>query len=370
MGKIGQTNLSLKWSFLAVYLPLCCLLSFLGTLGIAFGTNALQDFYITSLEKTMSDPNKNLFYFIISNAQFLLIPLWILGCVALTGLIFYHRELKKPISLLLYASKKISDNELDFTIGYKKQNELGQLCSAFEEMRQSLEKNNREMWRSLDERKRLNSAFSHDLRTPLTVLRGYQEFLEEYIPLGKIPEEKLMSVLSMMGGQIRRLEQYTDKMGALHRLEDIRPDISEISAGELRDCLRQSASFIRGEKLFDFHFYSDKEQLRTDVSLITEVFENLISNSARYAESKITANAAITDGKLTVTVTDDGPGFPVESLALVPEPFYRGDSEPDSAHLGLGLYICRVICTKFDGDLSVSNTQDGSRVTAEFILES
>ncbi len=66
------------------------------------------------------------------------------------------------------------------------------LCMAFDEMRQTLYENNREMWRSLEERKRLNSAFSHDLRTPLTVLRGYTDFLEKYIPSGKVSEQKLL----------------------------------------------------------------------------------------------------------------------------------------------------------------------------------
>ena len=81
-------------------------------------------------------------------------------------------------------------------------------------MRSALYESNRQLWRSLEERKRLNAAFSHDLRTPLTVLRGYADFLEKYIPGGRIPEKKLLEVLGMMNGQIVRLEHYTQKMSA------------------------------------------------------------------------------------------------------------------------------------------------------------
>lgn len=115
-------------------------------------------------------------YDFLSFLQFLLIPTWILFSVYLTGRLFYSRELKTPIHLLLNASKRIADNQLEFKLEYDKPNEFGILCRAFDEMRSALYDSNRQLWRSLEERKRLNAAFSHDLRTPLTVLRGYADF--------------------------------------------------------------------------------------------------------------------------------------------------------------------------------------------------
>lgn len=56
-----------------------------------------------------------------------------------------------------------------------KEDELGKLCASFEKMRQALQESNDEMWRQMEERNRLNAAFSHDLRTPLTVLKGQSE---------------------------------------------------------------------------------------------------------------------------------------------------------------------------------------------------
>lgn len=72
----------------------------------------------------------------------------------------------------------IADNDLDFSIGYGKQDELGQLCRAFETMRGELVKNDRYMWGLVEERKKINASIAHDLRTPITVIKGYSEYLD------------------------------------------------------------------------------------------------------------------------------------------------------------------------------------------------
>lgn len=396
MGKIKK--LSIKWCFL-IYLPFCFIMVFLGSMGIGIATNALQDWYrkihseeqlyayftpeyeiyfdengiprdkyiITDL-RPVAEKKYIIIYFIISNAQFILIPLWVIFCVAVTGIIFYNRELKKPISILMDASKKISENQLDFQIDYKNQNELGMLCNAFEDMRKALDENNREMWHSLEERKRLNSAFSHDLRTPLTVLRGYNEFLQKYN--SQISEEKLMNVLSKMNMQIQRLENYTYKMSAVQKLEDVIPELSEVSAESLKENLSESGKLICKDKDFLFNFNADEiNTIILDTELVSEVYENLLSNAVRYAESRITADIKISDKKLIISVSDDGRGFSEKALKLASEPFFRGDTEQNSSHSGLGLYICRIICGKSGGTLKISNTENGAKVTAEFIFQ-
>ena len=100
-----------------------------------------------------------------------------------------------------------------------KEDELGKLCASFEKMRQALQESNDEMWRQMEERKRLNAAFSHDLRTPLTVLKGQSELLRQYDP--KMTAEKVSDTSEMMHRHIIRLEEYVHTMGELQRLEDI-----------------------------------------------------------------------------------------------------------------------------------------------------
>lgn len=378
------------------YLPFCLIAAVLGTYIIGFGTNDLQDWYInrhsdislfdgiayeisilqenqaevksfSAASESISYSNLRYFivYWIISDAQIILIPAWVIFCIAMAGLIFYNRELKKPIDILLDASRKIADNQLDFRVEYEKQDELGMLCTAFDDMRSALYENNLEMWRSLEERKRLNSAFSHDLRTPLTVLRGYTDFLEKYIPDGKVTEEKLLSVISMMNGQISRLEHYTQKMNAVQRLEDIVPNAHDISEEELLAALSETGKMICGDD-FRMNRTPAHKTITVDTELVMQVYENLISNAIRYAEKSVVLNCSISEDILTISVLDDGKGFTEEALKNAAQPFFRDEKEPDKTHFGLGLYICRILCEKCGGTLTVENHENGGMVTAEF----
>ena len=395
MDKIEKKRHSLKWSMIR-YTPYCLIAAVIGTFIIGFGTNDVQSWYInrhsdihlyTSIGYAISMLQENqvevenhsaaradisfsnLKYFIgfwiISYAQVILIPAWVIFCVAMAGAAFYNQELKKPIALLIDASRQIADNQLDFKIEYAKQNELGMLCTAFDDMRSALYDNNLEMWHSLEERKRLNSAFSHDLRTPLTVLRGYTDFLEKYIPDGKITEEKLLSVISMMNGQISRLEHYTQKMNAVQKLEDIVPNAHDIPEEELFAALSETGRMICGDD-FQMNGAPTHKTIAVDTELVMQVYENLISNAIRYAEKSVVVNCSISEDILTISVLDDGKGFTEEALKNAAQPFFRDEKEPDKTHFGLGLYICRILCEKCGGTLTVENYENGGMVTAKF----
>ena len=401
MGKIKKKRYSLKWS-LALYIPFCMAAAFLGAFVIGFATNDLQVWYRARHPEIWSYPDKvyethinqdgveadfmvvmdaenNLSvysyrgdrrylitYWIISNAQVLLVPIWMFLCFAVTGIIFYNNDLKKPINILLDASRKISENQLDFKVEYKKRNELGMLCASFDEMRSALYENNREMWRSLEERKRLNSAFSHDLRTPLTVLKGYADFLEKYVPDGKVTDEKLLSVISMMNGQISRLEHYTQKMNAVQKLEDIVPNIHTVSAPDLLTNLSETGRLICGDG-FRFITSQDAQTVSIDTELVMQVYENMISNAVRYAKNSVEVRCCISESLLTISVFDDGTGFTEEALKHASQPFFRDEKEPDKTHFGLGLYISRILCEKCGGRLTIQNHENGGQVTAEFV---
>lgn len=387
MGKIKKH--SLKWSFVKYITP-CIIASILGILIIGHGTNYLQEWYRSQYADEMEQKFKKyaviefsnyrlfeieivkqketMIYWIISNAQAVLMPLWTLFCVWITGMIFYSRELKVPIDRLMDASRKISENQLDFKIEYNNPNELGRLCNAFDDMRQALYENNREMWHSLEERKRLNSAFSHDLRTPLTVLKGYNDFLEKYA--GKVSEDKIKEILAKMNTQINRLESYTYKMSALQKLEDIVPESAKINSDALRENLAESGKYICKDKQFSIHFQSDTDKLYIDSEIVMEVYGNILSNAERYAKRYVRTYIFVMEDTLKIAVYDDGDGFSEKALQLAKEPFYRDDKEQNSLHFGLGLYICKIICEKCGGSIEISNSEDGGKVTATFFCGS
>lgn len=320
--------------------------------------------YITDTRKAAGEKELKIFL-LISYAQFLFIPLWVILCIGVTLNIFYNREFKKPISILLNASKKISDNELDFSIDYDRNNEFGNLCNAFEKMRKSVYENNIKLWRNIEERKKLNSAFSHDLRTPLTVLKGYAEILSSYGD--NLPEEKVGEIIAKMNCQIKRLEDYTYKMTSVQKLEDIVPEIKKCDTKSLETELFENGKFICKDKNFDFCFSSDTESIFADVQIINEIYENLLSNSIRYAKNSVAANISISNDILEITVSDDGKGFSEEALKNAVQPFYR-DSDKGN-HFGLGLYIVKILSEKCGGSVKITNTEKGARIISEILLE-
>lgn len=121
---------------------------------------------------------------------------------------FYKKKLSKPIKLLTNAYHKIEANDLDFTLSYPLNDEMGKLCHAFEKMKDCLSKNNETMFRQFAEQRRLNAAFSHDLRTPLTLLKGHATMLLSFIPKGLVSQEEILDEISVMSKNISRLEKY------------------------------------------------------------------------------------------------------------------------------------------------------------------
>ena len=236
-------------------------------------------------------------------------------------------------------------------------------------MRQNLYSSNYKLWKSLEERKRLNSAFSHDLRTPITVLKGYMELIEQFD--GKLSPDKQADILSKMSGQIDRLENYTEKMSSLHKLEDIIPDVNSITFGNICDQLEENGRLLCGEGKFSFASEGDSStSVCTDMELAMQVFLNLVSNALRYADSRVECTASVSEKEMSIVVSDDGKGFSEEAIRKAWQPFYRAGNDNDKEHFGLGLYICKLLCCKNGGDIMIENNENGGgKVTAKFSVK-
>ena len=281
---------------------------------------------------------------------------------------FYHWKIKKPLAILNQAAQKIGQSDLDFHVESPSADELGKLCQSFETMRASLEENNRALWDAVEERKRLNAAFSHDLRTPLTVLQGYSDLLLDALPSGDLSPEKTVDTVLTMKRSLVRLQRYVESMNSLQRLEDLHPRRTKGEFSNLCGQLAETGAILRGEGRFQF-FAQGEGPLFLDSELLFQVFENLLSNAGRYAQQMVWARAELSEGSLSLTVSDDGPGFPPEALKRAAEPYYRGEKNAPERenHFGLGLYLCRVLCEKHGGCLEIANRpQGGAQVTARF----
>lgn len=282
--------------------------------------------------------------------------------------LFYKHKLKQPIKELEQASKRIAGNDLDFHITYENQDEMGRLCGEFERMRGQLAQNNQELWRMVEEERVLRAAIAHDIRSPLSVLKGYQEMLMDYLPDGTVDTETAMEMLSESWKQIERMDHFVETMRKMSSLEQRTLLSRPITAKELEDDIKTELVVLEAEKekqvVLELReigdvFLGDKE-------VILEVTENLLSNALRYAKKQIIINVSVTQQELKICVEDDGSGFD-RDMETVTKAFYQQNVKDSLNHAGMGMYISRLYCEKHGGRLVLENrTTGGAAVTAIF----
>lgn len=304
---------------------------------------------------------------------------------------FYRVHIAGPLSGLARAAERIAGQDLDFSIERVRGKELGRLSETLEGMRASLLEAQRELWRTAEERRRLNAAFAHDLRTPITVLKGTVEMAQLRLQRGDGLEGDALDALS---GQVVRLERYATAMGGLSKLED-RPvarepmalrllaDELEAHAGEVVAArgggvkLSVEVDWVQTAPAVEIPLCEGAEMgaggapgldgavVHIDLPLVEEVLDNLLGNACVHAAGTVELAVSLRGDKLVLRVADDGPGFTPEALRRGCDPFF---SENKSAeHFGLGLNVSSVLCGLHDGALELSNRDAGGAcVTATF----
>ena len=304
---------------------------------------------------------------LIQSLQYVLPVIYFTAAVIVSGAVIYRCKLREPIRMLQSGAQRIMDQDLDFTISSDSGDELGQLCAAFEKMRGQLQKNNRELWRQAEERRRLNAAFSHDLRNPVTVLKGSVRLMEKSLVQDNLLPENIRKNLAQMSRYTERIADYIEVMSSAQRLEDTPCIPKAISFGKIRAGFQEGAGLLlqdcRVRLVFAFHG-SDSAPLWLDEAIFSAVSENLLTNAGRYAEKEICTALSLRRDRLILKVEDDGEGFSEELLRKGMQPFVRGDKS-GPGHFGMGLYICRLLCEKHGGSLHLTNGASGAVVTAE-----
>ena len=306
----------------------------------------------------------------ISLAQIILPILIYIIALFTTASMFYHLKLKEPLKILTEGAACIIDNNLDFTIETTSQDELGQLCTAFETMRKTLLENNYTLWRQGEERKRLNAAFSHNLRNPVTVLKGSIKLaLKNNIEDITTASNPFTDNLLRMERYTNRIEQYVETMSSIQKLEDIRLQPELVKWDSLISELKNMLCFLREDTQKQIQFIPAKyeKDILIDKSILFQIAENLVSNALRFAAARIDILCSISNGKLLLSVTDDGCGFPEKLLQNGIQPFQKGNE--DMGHFGMGLYTCELLCQKHGGNITLKNNPTGATVSIILTIE-
>ena len=335
---------------------------------------------------------------------------------------FYRRYISGPLDELARSAKRIAARDLDFTIEPVRGRELGRLSEVLERMRASLLDAERELWRTAEERRRLNAAFAHDLRTPITVLRGTVEMARMRLlrdgavaaETGDGPDagdaKRLAAVRSEYQGrerelldklllQVDRLEAYAVSMSRVSKLEDRAPERhpyrADYVAGLLEEYVRAYVGSCGREVSLGFQMLGATEcVVHLDLQLVEEVLGNVLSNACDHARSEADVTFATppmgdeptapqeAPGRedacpdraasagavlLTLTVADDGPGFSPEALARGCDPYFG--ERRSAEHFGLGLHIARTLARRHGGDVMLANREEGgARIALTFAV--
>ncbi len=267
---------------------------------------------------------------------------------------FLARQLTSPIRELTLATKAMAAGKLNQQVQVRSRDEIGELGRSFNQMSTDLA-------RASQSRKQMTADLAHDLRTPLTILRGYTEGLKE----GKLQgSSKLYSV---MHSEVEHLQ---------HLVEDLRT-LSLADAGEIRLNRRAVDPAAVLERTALAYFVQAEQQKVTlrvdapeglpsifvDTDRLTQVLNNLVSNALRYTppNGTITLAAEAKDQAVLLKVSDTGSGIASEDLPYVFDRFYRVDksrqrTEGDNPSSGLGLAIAKAIVETHGGEIKVTST--------------
>ena len=271
--------------------------------------------------------------------------------IGFAAISFYHIKLKEPLQALQQGIDHISNNDLDFTIDYQKHDELGKFCSAFEFMRKELVRNNRYMWNLVEERRKINAGISHDLRTPITVIKGYSEYLDKNTGKGTLTEDGTREIAGYIHQAASRLEEYADSVHEIQSLEDMRLEYQEVSLSDFEEEIVSQLSIIDKQTTKKICVSSELPQQTVVLSTasVFRIIENIISNALKYSEE---------DFKVTLTTTGTLT-FSNRTSNLKPTTIKKIFSETSTIQdaqktSGLGLSIAKQLVKLSDGTISAS----------------
>lgn len=291
--------------------------------------------------------------------------LYILACFCIVGKLFLEAKVKQPLAIITQGLNYINMGDYSHEIAWNSQDEMGGLCQEMEQMRAGLLKSKKGQWKQQEEQRKINAAFAHDIRTPLTVIQGYTEFLQKYVPKGKVTEEMLLEKLGAIKEQGERLLRFSTTMATIQKMEEW-----ELSGGwhSISELMGQMGAVVEGVRCnaaqeITLHTDLKGQEVFLDKNLLLEVFENLLGNGLRYANERIQVEVSMSGKEFMVFVKDDGPGFSERALRSGTKAYFSEEAG-GTGHFGIGLSICRMLCEIHGGSLTLKNSVEQGAIAA------
>ena len=312
---------------------------------------------------------------------------WILLVLLIFSLLcalVYSRYITRPIVRLSGIAGKMAQLDFRWESGEKRRDEIGRLGRSLDQMARKLsaaltdlEGANRALRgevkreRELDrQRMAFFNAASHELKTPVTILKGQLSGMLEGVGVYQDRDKYLLRSLQTPG----RMENLIGEMLAISRMES--------GAAALRQETVDLSALVAGQLQQDGELFRQREQelvsaltpgvlVTGDPSLLGRAVGNLLSNAALYSPqgARIRVWCGFRDGRPALTVENTGARIPEEALPHLFEAFYRTENSRNrsTGGSGLGLYLVKMILDRHGAECAIENTKDGVKVTAQFL---
>lgn len=279
------------------------------------------------------------------------------------------RQLREKTGQLTRACRILAEGDLSVPMpGSTHLRELDEALQTMDRLRKELAASLKAQWLLEEQRSQRLAALAHDLKTPLTVVRGNAELLAE----DALPAPQRQAVEAILRSS-DRAAQYVAALRDVcaaqvsHAPAEVLPVTGWLA--ELRTL---------GQELCAPHHVSfaaefstpDGATLQARRQELTRAVENLLANAVRFtpAEGQITLGCRCETVFLLLTVQDTGPGFPAEILQHGPQMFSTGDAARSDGHQGLGLYFARTVAEAHGSSLQLCNTPSGALATLQLPL--
>ena len=265
------------------------------------------------------------------------------------------KRIVKPLEPLSEGVRQIQDNNFSFRIDYQNNDEFRPVCDAFNGMAAKLESSTAQQKKNEANRRELIAGISHDLRTPLTSIKGCIEGIETGVASTHEMRERYLGIIknkaTVMEHIIEQLFLFSkldmDEFPLNLRNVDISLVISDIIEDSLPEYAPRGLAITLAEM-------PDKAYVSADVLMLRNVIINILENSARYKTKKqgqMEIRAALENNSVVLCFTDNGPGVPADMLPNLFNVFFCADPSRSKPGSGLGLAISAKIIERMAGSI-------------------
>ena len=286
-----------------------------------------------------------------------------------------HRYLVRPLDRLSVATKNIKEGNLNFTMqGLSANDEIGELCSNFEEMRQRLAEQAEEKLENDRDNKELISNISHDLKTPITAVKGYVEGIMDGV--ADTPE-KMDRYIRTIYNKANEMDVLIDELTFYSKIDTNRIPYTFDRLNAVlyfNDCAEELELDLEGKGIsFEYENRVDPQvRIIADAEQLRRVVNNIVGNSVKYRADRpgrIRLTVKDVGDFVEVTLADNGQGIAQKDLPYIFDRFYRSDASRNSSRggSGIGLSIVRKIIDDHGGKIW-ANSKKGEGTTLTFVI--